>query len=173
MNKVKVTTLTVSCYDVINRFFSLNDSPQYQSRGCPFWNSKNIPDKGRADHDSYRCSRSALPCGCLHRADCTRRPRSCSPVHCGHLVCRPDSLHRLHYLHLRTGPIHVYCQTPSLHSSTSVTHTFDLVELLEKCPRPLVKDGALKWMVHLTKTRITWQTSPQTGACGKSLISTA
>ena len=141
MNKVNVGTLAVSRYHQINRFFPVNDAPQYPDHDFPYRNSKIIPSgymiitaKDQHQSNHHRRARSTPPRRCQRDAAIiARRSRSHSPQRTDNHY-RKDKLQRVHTEYPKTGPVHVFCRASKFHSSTSVTHTSDLATLLEEVP---------------------------------------
>jgi hypothetical protein len=137
-DKIKIPTgiPAVSRYSSIQKFFMIENSPNYRDHDFPFEKSKIIPSgylvlksgvcrRRSASHSPKRCKVSGVK----------QRSKSChasshdKPVFSN---VRQDKLGRSHIVYGRTGKSHIVNRAQRFHQSSAEEHAHDLQSILEE-----------------------------------------
>lgn len=136
-NKINMRTLAVYRYFQINRFFPVNDKPDYNDHDIPHPDCKVVPS-GYLLMDTKsrgRCHRrsSSLPPSTPADVGTYRRSRSLSPprhdLH-GCATMSTDQFGRQHVNYGQTGNLHVFNRSTKFMKTSPQTHANDLHRLL-------------------------------------------
>lgn len=135
-NKINVGTLAVSRFFQIQKFFPVNDAPNYNDHDFPYPDSKIVPSgylvmQSKEKGDRYRCCRSQSPPP--RRAHSSRRTRSLLPIREPSTAgCRTsvDKSGRQHVNYRRTGNLYVFNHAVRFAKTSAQTLANDLLHLL-------------------------------------------